>query len=69
MHDGRFQTLEDVVEHYNSGGTPSPTIDPLMKHVGTGLNLTVQEKADLVAFLRTMTDSTFIQNPAFSDPN
>lgn len=69
MHDGRFQTLEEVVEHYNSGGTPSPTIDPLMKHVGTGLNLTAQEKADLVAFLHTMTDSTFIQNPAYSDPN
>lgn len=68
MHDGRFSTLEEVVEHYNSGGVPSETIDPLMKHVGTGLNLTAQEKADLVAFLRTMTDEDFISDPRFSDP-
>lgn len=68
MHDGRFQTLEEVVEHYNSGGKPSATVDPLMKHVGTGLNLSNQEKADLVAFLKTFTDSSFITNPAFSDP-
>ncbi len=68
MHDGRFQTLEEVVEHYNSGGKPSATVDPLMKHVGTGLNLSDQEKADLVAFLKALTDSTFITNPDFSDP-
>lgn len=68
MHDGRFQTLEEVVEHYNSGGKPSATVDPLMKHVGTGLNLSTQEKADLVAFLKTFTDSSFISNPAFSSP-
>ena len=68
MHDGRFQTLEEVVNHYNNGGKPSATVDPLMKHVGTGLNLTDQEKADLVAFLKTLTDSTFITDPAFSDP-
>ena len=68
MHDGRFQTLEEVVEHYNSGGKPSATVDPLMKHVGTGLGLSEQEKADLVAFLKALTDSTFITNPDFSDP-
>ncbi|MEX1188579.1 MAG: cytochrome c peroxidase [Bacteroidia bacterium] len=68
MHDGRFATLEEVVEHYNSGGTPSATIDPLMKHVGTGLNLTAQEKVDLIAFLRTMTDEDFISDPRFSSP-
>ncbi len=68
MHDGRFATLEEVVEHYNSGGKPSATVDPLMKHVGTGLNLSVQDKADLVAFLKTFTDSTFLTNPAFSNP-
>jgi cytochrome c peroxidase len=68
MHDGRFATLEEVVEHYNSGGKPSATVDPLMKHVGTGLGLSAQEKADLVAFLKTFTDSTFITNPAFSNP-
>lgn len=68
MHDGRFQTLEEVVEHYNTGGQPSATVDPLMKHVGTGLSLTNQEKMDLVAFLRTFTDETFITNPDFSNP-
>jgi len=68
MHDGRFQTLEEVVEHYNSGGRPSPTLDPLMKNVGVGLNLTNQEKADLVAFLKTFTDSSFINNPKFRNP-
>ena len=68
MHDGRFQTLEEVVDHYNTGGKPSATVDPLMKHVGTGLSLSDQEKADLVAFLKTFTDSTFITDPAFSSP-
>lgn len=68
MHDGRFSTLEEVVEHYNKGGKPSPTIDPLMKHVGTGLNLTKQEKTDLIAFLKSLTDSTFITDKKFSAP-
>jgi cytochrome c peroxidase len=68
MHDGRFQTLEEVVEHYNSGGKASATVDPLMKHVGTGLNLSIQEKADLVAFLKTMTDSSFINDERFKNP-
>jgi len=60
MHDGRFSTLEDVVEHYNSGGEYSLTVDPLMKKLGVGLQLTNQEKQDLVAFLKTLTDSDFI---------
>jgi cytochrome c peroxidase len=68
MHDGRFQTLEEVVEHYNSGGKASATVDPLMKHVGTGLNLSTQEKADLVAFLKTMTDTSFINDARFRSP-
>lgn len=68
MHDGRFQTLEEVVEHYNSGGKASATVDPLMKHVGTGLNLSTQEKADLVAFLKTMTDDSFINDERYKSP-
>ena len=60
MHDGRFSTLEEVVEHYNSGGEYSITVDPLMKKLGVGLQLTNQEKQDLVAFLKTLTDSNFI---------
>ncbi|MFN0079040.1 MAG: MbnP family protein [Prosthecobacter sp.] len=60
MHDGRFATLEEVVEHYNSGVRRSATLDPnLAKHPETGMQLTAQEKADLVAFLKTLTDETF----------
>lgn len=67
MHDGRFATLEEVVNHYDMGGTPSSTIDPLMKKVGIGLNLTLQERTDLVNFLKTLTDESFITNPEFAE--
>ncbi len=60
MHDGRFSSLEEVVEHYNSGGNYSSTVDPLMKKLGIGLQLTNQEKQDLIAFLRTLSDENFI---------
>ncbi len=68
MHDGRFNTLEEVVEFYNSGINYAFPTDPLLlKHPG-GLNLTSQEKADLVAFLKTLTDSVFVTNPEFARP-
>ena len=60
MHDGRFATLEEVIEHYNSGGNYSSTVDPLMKKIGVGLQLTNQEKQDLIAFLKTLSDENFI---------
>lgn len=61
MHDGRFATLEEVVEHYNSGVERRPNLDPnLAKHPAEGLGLTDEEKAELVAFLRTLTDQSFI---------
>jgi len=66
MHDGRFSTLEEVIEHYNSGGNHSSTVDPLMKKLGVGLELTNQEKQDLIAFLKTLSDSEFITNPVFT---
>lgn len=70
MHDGRFATLEEVVDHYNLGGEEnSPNLDPLMKHVGFGLNLTADEKQHLIAFMKTLTDEDFLNNPEFSDPN
>lgn len=65
MHDGRFETLEEVIDHYNFGGHNSSTIDPLMKKVGIGLGLSEQDKEDLINFLKTLTDSTFINNPNF----
>jgi len=62
MHDGRFASLEEVIEYYNSGGNYSSTIDPLMKKLGIGLQLTNQEKQDLIAFLKTLSDNNFIGN-------
>ncbi len=70
MHDGRFATLEEVVDHYNSGIQPSSTVDPALEYtrVSGGLQLTAQDKADLIAFLKTLTDQDLITNPDFSDP-
>ncbi len=69
MHDGRYTTLEEVIDFYSEGLKISPTIDPLMKqaHKG-GIHLTGKEKSDLLAFLHTLTDTTFITNPAFNSP-
>ena len=68
MHDGRFETLEEVIDHYNSGGHFSSTVDPFMKFTQGGLQLTEQRKQDLLAFLKALSDTTFINNPAFSAP-
>ena len=60
MHDGRFETLEQVVDHYSEGLKPSATIDPLMKKVNQGgVQLTAKEKADLIAFLRALNQEDF----------
>jgi len=68
MHDGRFQTLEEVIEHYNSGGHESPTVDVFMKYTQGGLQLTPEKKQQLLAFLNMLTDMDFVNNPAFHDP-
>jgi cytochrome c peroxidase len=58
MHDGRFATLEEVVEHYDSGVRRRPNLDAnLAKHPAGGLGLSELEKRELVAFLRTLTDT------------
>lgn len=71
MHDGRFETLEDVVEHYNSGIQAHPTLSPALTD-GSGdpvrLNFTVPEKAALVAFLKTLTDQSVSTDVKWSDP-
>ena len=71
MHDGRFSSLEDVVEFYNSGVQASPLLDHRMIDA-TGrprrLNLSDADKAALVAFLKTLTDDTTPFAPRFSDP-
>jgi cytochrome c peroxidase len=60
MHDGRFATLEEVVEHYNSGVQRTRTLDPnLAKHPESGLGLSKDDKEALVAFLKTLTDEEF----------
>jgi len=62
MHDGRFNTLDEVVEFYNSGVKNSGTIDPIMtkSQKMKGLNLNAYDKACLVAFLKTFTDQEFL---------
>ncbi|HKS36918.1 MAG TPA: MbnP family protein [Verrucomicrobiae bacterium] len=61
MHDGRFATLEEVVEHYNGKLHRSRTLDPnLAKHPESGLGLSADDKAALVAFLKTLTDEAFV---------
>ena len=71
MHDGRFETLEEVVDFYaNDVHSTSPNIDPLMKHKSTEfkLSLSDQDKQNLVIYLKTLTDSSFVTNPAYSNP-
>jgi cytochrome c peroxidase len=58
MHDGRFKTLEEVIEHYSSGVERSPTLDPnLAKHPSEGIQLNRSDKKALVSFLKTLTDT------------
>lgn len=69
MHDGRFETLEEVLDHYSTGVTKSNTIDPNMKAQDFGgLQLLPQEKEAIIAFLKTLTDSTYLNNPAYKNP-
>jgi cytochrome c peroxidase len=70
MHDGRFATLDEVIEHYSSGIHMSPTIDPLIEFGSQGgVQLDAQEKYLLKKFLLTLTDQKFVTNPNFQDPN
>ena len=74
MHDGRFKTLEEVLNHYNEHIQESPMLSTFLRGVsnekgGKTLLLSPREKADIMAFLHMLTDSTFINNPLFSDPN
>lgn len=60
MHDGRFETLEQVIDHYDHGVQRSANLDPnLAKHPSVGLGLTGSDKRALVSFLKTLTDSQF----------
>lgn len=69
MHDGRFKTLDEVIDFYSEGLIMSPYVNSLMHKVGQGgAHLTPLQKADLKSFLLTLTDNDFITNPAFSKP-
>lgn len=69
MHDGRFQTLEDVIDYYSHDLQQSPQIDPLMHHIlNGGIQLTPTEKIDLLNFIKTLRDDEFLTNPDFSKP-
>jgi cytochrome c peroxidase len=70
MHDGRFATLDEVINHYSEGLVFSPTIDPLMKTIAQGgVQLTEADKAALKAFLLSLSDTTLTTNPAYQNPN
>lgn len=76
MHDGSIETLDEVIRHYERGGrlvedgpyAGDGRDSPLKSGLVAGFTLTDQERADLVAFLESLTDESFITNPALSDP-
>lgn len=71
MHDGRFETLAEVVDHYDSGVKPHPNLDPRLRgpdQQPRQLNLNPGEKAALIAFLGTLTDEALRSDPRFADP-
>jgi len=65
MHDGRFATLEAVIDHYSTGVKPHPNLSGRLRR---RLNFSTEQKAALVAFLKTLSDQKFIADPRFSDP-
>ncbi|GGF18572.1 cytochrome-c peroxidase [Hymenobacter cavernae] len=69
MHDGRFQTLKHVLDHYANGVVDSPTLDPLLRQPDgrLGISLTKPEKTDLLAFLATLTDEQFIKDKRLAE--
>jgi cytochrome c peroxidase len=65
MHDGRFNTVEEVLAHYTEGGiVPSPTLDTTLRN---GINITGQQKADLLEFLNTLNDEAFTKDARFKE--
>jgi len=70
MHDGRFNTLQQVLEHYGSGVKDSETLDALLKQGDpAGITLNAQEIEKIIAFLKTLTDPTFTHDQRFSFPS
>lgn len=68
MHDGRFGTLDAVLNHYSNAVVNGITLDPLLQQNGTlGIPLSNQEKTQLIAFLKTLTDYQYLNDPRFSE--
>lgn len=65
MHDGRFRTIDAVLDHYENGIEQSPTLSPKLQN---GISLTEEERTDLTNFLHTLTDETLINDDRFSNP-
>lgn len=71
MHDGRFQTLDSVIEHYSTGLLASENLDPILKDEHGSplvLNITKAEKDAIITFLGTLTDKSILENEEFSNP-
>jgi cytochrome c peroxidase len=69
MHDGRFKTLEEVINFYSEGVKPCANIDSKMEYAHQGgVKLSAEDKKKIIAFLLTLSDSSFISNPEFSNP-
>ncbi len=69
MHDGRFQTLEEVLDFYSSGVHNTAFTDNLMQFKAQkGVQLTEEEKSAIIAFLKSLTDESFKDNPAYQNP-
>lgn len=69
MHDGRFRTLEHVLSHYQHHVKYSSTLDPILQNgEAPGIIITDQEKANIIAFLKTLTDQKFIRDKRFANP-
>jgi cytochrome c peroxidase len=69
MHDGRFKTLDEVLKFYNQGLCWSPYANPLMHHIANGgIRLSDAQLGDLKAFMLSLSDTSFIRNPAFGPP-
>ncbi len=68
MHNGKFKTLEKVLEHYATGVKDSPTLDPLLRQSGGGLGipLTTDEQLKIIAFLKTLDDEDFLRDVRFA---
>ena len=66
MHDGRYQSLNDCLDHYTGSVVSSPTLDPSLNG---GISLNTQEKSDIIVFLKTLTDHQFLTDKRYSESN